>query len=144
MAATVRDDEYRALAEFRHRIRRFLNFSEDRARALGLEPRQHQLLLAIRGLPADLEPTIGVLAERLQIVHHSAVELAHRSERRGLVTKRANPRDGRHVLLTITPRGRRVLEKLTALHRDELRAEAPALVHALSALLPKKRARRVA
>ena len=67
--ADISDTDYRALAEFRHHIRRFLRFSEDAARAAGLEPQQHQLLLAIRGLPQGTEPSIGELAERL----HSSI-----------------------------------------------------------------------
>ena len=67
--------EYQALAEFRYQIRCFLHFSEQLAREAGVEPQQHQLMLAVKGAPADVEPRIGYLAERLQIQHHSAVEL---------------------------------------------------------------------
>ena len=130
----VSDTEYRALAEARYRIRRFLNFSEANARAVGLEPQQHQLLLAIRGLPQDAQPTIGVLAERLQIHHNSAVELVNRSSARGLLQKRPGQRDRREVLLTITARGRRLLEKLAVRHRAELRSVAPTLLGAIAAL----------
>src|SRR5262245_38534659 len=77
-------EEYRALAEFRYLVRRFLAFSEAAARAAGLRPQQHQLLLAVKGLPAGMKPTIRVLAERLQLRHHSTVELADRMEEQGL------------------------------------------------------------
>src|SRR5487761_1614906 len=77
--------DYQALADFRYGIRRFLNFSEQAARAAGIEPQQHQALLAIKGLPAARNATIGALAERLQIQHHSAVELADRLEARALL-----------------------------------------------------------
>ena len=72
--------DYRGLADFRFEIRRFLNFSERLAHAAGVEPQQHQALLAIKGLPPHRVATIGVLAERLLIQHHSAVELANRLE----------------------------------------------------------------
>jgi DNA-binding MarR family transcriptional regulator len=130
----VTTSEYRALAEMRHQLRRFLVFSEGAARKAGLEPQQHQLLLALRGLPADEPPTIGRLAARLQIQHHSAVELVARSTERGLVTKRRGAHDRREVHLAITPRGRRVLERLAVVHRALLRRAAPALAQALSAL----------
>jgi hypothetical protein len=54
---------YKAMAELRYQIRRFLRFSENAARQVGIEPQQHQLLLAVRGLPDNVKPTIGVLAE---------------------------------------------------------------------------------
>jgi DNA-binding MarR family transcriptional regulator len=131
MDSTIRAADYRALAEVRYHIRRFLNFSEARARAVGLEPQQHQLLLAIHGLPVGELATIGRIAERLQLHHNSAVELANRSVARGLVTKRASLRDRREVLLKLTARGKRLLEKLAVAHRSELRAVAPALAAAL-------------
>jgi len=131
----VTDTEYRALAEVRYRIRRFINFSEASARSVGLDPQQHQLLLAIRGLPAEASPTVGRIAERLQIQHHSAVELVNRSVEKGLVRKKAGHRDRREVLLEVTARGRRLLEKLAVAHRTELRSVAPALSGALSALV---------
>jgi DNA-binding MarR family transcriptional regulator len=134
LSTPVSNTEYRALAEARYRIRRFLNFSEASARAVGLEPQQHQLLLAIRGLPKDAEPTVGVLAERLQIQHNSAVELVNRSSNRGLLQKRPGQRDRREVLLSITPRGRRLLEKLAVRHRAELQSVAPTLLSAIAAL----------
>jgi DNA-binding MarR family transcriptional regulator len=70
--------DYQALAEFRYLLRRFLHFSEQEARAAGLEPQQHQMLLAIKGLPADKAASVGELAERLQLQHHSTVELINR------------------------------------------------------------------
>lgn len=127
--------EYAALADIRYRIRRFLIFSETNARASGLEPQQQQLLLAVRGLPADLVPTIGTLAERLQIQHHSAVELVNRCVDNGVVEKHSSERDRRQVIVLLTTRGKRLLEKVAVAHRSELRAAAPALVHALDALL---------
>ena len=127
--------EYRALAELRYQIRSFLAFSESRARAAGVEPRQHQLLLAIAGLPRDQTPTISVLAERLGIRHHSAVELASRAERARLVERERSEEDQRVVTLAVTKRGNQVLEKLSAEHRAELRRSAPALARVLRAIV---------
>src|SRR3989442_8012669 len=79
--------DYRALAEFRYQLRRFERFSERAARAVGLEPQQHQLLLAVKGMPAGVPATIGLLAERLQVQHHTAVELVDRMQARGLVRR---------------------------------------------------------
>ena len=136
MAARIRPGEYEALAEIRYRIRRFLVFSEASAREVGIEPQQHQLLLAIRGMPEGVSPTIGRVAERLQIQHNSTVELVNRSCEKGLVAKLASAGDRREVHLQITARGKRLLEKLAVSHRTELRKAAPALVDALMALLP--------
>src|SRR4051794_4954450 len=108
MPSSVSASDFRALAEIRYRLRCFLNFSEASAREVGLEPQQHQLLLAIRGLGKDVAPTIRCLAERLQIQHNSAVELVRRSVDNALVVRRASERDRREVLLEIAPKGRRL------------------------------------
>ena len=131
----IRDSDYIALAEIRYHIRSFLNFSEAAAREVGLEPKQHQLLLAVRGLPEGEAPTIGRIAERLQIHHNSAVELVRRSVENRLVVKRASPKDRRAVHLAVTRRGEQLLEKLSKSHVTELRAMAPALIEALGRLV---------
>jgi DNA-binding MarR family transcriptional regulator len=125
--------DYGALADFRYEIRRFLNFSEQAARAAGIEPHQHQALLAIKGLPAEQKATVGVLAERLQVQHHSAVELVNRLETKGLIRRMRGQADRREVLLHLTGRGERLLMNLTLPHRAELRSVGPALVQALRA-----------
>lgn len=126
---------YQALAEFRHQIRRFTAFSEKAARSAGVEPRQHQFLLAIKGLPKGLHPTIGVLAERMQLRHHTVVELADRLTARRLVARRKSERDAREILLVITPRGERLLRALTLAHHAELQTAGPELVRALSRVM---------
>jgi DNA-binding MarR family transcriptional regulator len=127
--------DYRSLAEFRHQIRRFLHFSEEAARRAGLEPTQHQLLLALKGLPRDVRPRIGEMAERLQIQHHSAVELVNRLEAGGFVRRRRAREDRREVLVQLTPQGEKILRQLSLHHRAELRSQGPALLSALQRLL---------
>jgi len=135
MASTnLSQAEYRALAAFRHELRRFLRFSEEAARAVGLEPRQHQLLLAVRGMPAGTAATVGALAERLQLRHHSTVELIDRSQARGLVRRSAPGGDRRRVFVVLTAAGARVLRRLSLAHRTELRTVATRLAAALAAL----------
>ena len=97
--------DYTSLAELRYQIRCFLSFSEQAARAAGLEPRQHQLMLSLKGLPPGARPTIGEVAERLQIQHHSAVELVDRLVERGAVRREHTRADRREVLLRLTRRG---------------------------------------
>jgi DNA-binding MarR family transcriptional regulator len=128
----LRDNDYKALAEFRYRIRCFLRFSEQAARAAGLEPQQHQLLLSIKGLPAAKKATIGVLAERMQLTHHSMVELVDRLEERGLVKRRREDEDRRQVVVQITPAGDEILADLSLHHFDELGSVGPALVEVLN------------
>jgi len=130
----VRDPEYIALAEFRYQIRRFLHFSEEAARRAGIHPKQHQLLLAIRGLPSGQEARIGKLAERLQLEPHSAVELINRAEHRGLVMRTGNHSDRRQVIVHLTSRGETLLKKLAHKHRAELQSAAPRLLKALRVL----------
>jgi DNA-binding MarR family transcriptional regulator len=131
-------DDYRALADFRYHIRRFLHFSEKAARASGLNPQHHQLLLALKGLPEDVTPTINVAADRLQIRHHSAVELTNRLTARGLLRKRQDATDRRRVLLEITARGEAVLRKLSLIHRAQLESVGQDLIRALQELLKKQ------
>jgi DNA-binding MarR family transcriptional regulator len=123
--------DYQALAEFRFQIRRFLRFSEQAVRAAGLELAQYQLMLAIKGIPEGVRPRIREVANRLQIQHHSAVELIDRLESRGYVRRERAQHDRREVLLALTPKGERVLAELAMHHRDELRSAAPDLVAAL-------------
>jgi DNA-binding MarR family transcriptional regulator len=123
--------DYSALANFRYEIRRFVNFSENAARAAGIEPQQHQALLALKGLPRGLPATVGVLAERLQIRHNSAVDLSHRLEAKGLLKRTRSRSDAREVLLHVTRRGERILERLSISHRHELSTAGIRLIEAL-------------
>jgi DNA-binding MarR family transcriptional regulator len=122
------------LAEFRHQLRTFLQFSETAAERAGLQPQQHQLLLQIAGAPAGLPATIGYAAERLLLRHHSVVELANRCEEAGLVRRRHDELDRRSVVLEVTPQGQRVLAALSIDHARELNELAPRLIQALAAL----------
>lgn len=132
--------DYRALAELRYRIRVFVSFSERAARAQGIEPKQHQLLLAVKGLPDGLPPSVRVLAERLQLRHHSVVELIDRLQARGLARRVHSASDRRVALVAITARGEKLLRTLSVVHQAELRSAGPALALALQALLPPQRA----
>ena len=135
MKRSANATEYQALAQFRFLIRRYLNNSEKAARSVGLEPQQYMGLLALRGLPSDQEPTIRSLAERLQIQHHSAVELVDRMERGGLFRRERSSRDRRQVHVLVTPRGEKLLSRLVRHRIAELRVSAPELTRALQAAL---------
>jgi DNA-binding MarR family transcriptional regulator len=131
--------QYRALGELRYQIRSFLNFSEAAARAAGVEPQQHQLLLVLKALRPPERPTIRAIAQRLQIQHNSAVELVKRSVERGLVERRIAKEDRREASLHIKAAGERVLRRLSVAHRSELRSAAPALLKALNALVGREK-----
>jgi DNA-binding MarR family transcriptional regulator len=131
--------DYRALADFRYQIRKFLHFSEEAARAEGLEPQQHQMLLAIKALDDTSGPTVGQLAEHLFIRHHSAVGLIDRLEERQLVKRvRASDGDRRQVSVQVTREGEDKLRRLASVHRAELLTSDPGLVKALQSLLEGK------
>jgi DNA-binding MarR family transcriptional regulator len=130
----LRLSDYQALAEFRFQIRRFLHFSEQAVQAAGLERGQYQLMLAIKGIPTGVRPRIRELATRLQIQHHSAVELINRLEARGYVRRERAQDDRREVLLALTTKGERILAELALHHHEELCTAAPVLVAALSPL----------
>jgi DNA-binding MarR family transcriptional regulator len=165
---TLAKADYQSLAELRYQIRRFLHFSQQAALQVRMEPRQHQFLLALKGLPESVRPSVGALAERLQIRPHSAVELANRLAKRGLLqrhrdgvernskntnkktktkpktkTKTKTKKDRREVLLTVTEKGERVLRELSLHHRAELRTAGPALIAALQAVLKTGNRRRI-
>lgn len=123
--------DYESIAELRYQIRRYLRFSEEASRAAGLEPRQYQLMLALKGLPRGTRPRIGELAERLQIRHHSAVELVNRLMAGGYIRRYQEGSDRREVLVALTSKGEQQLRKLFLHHRSELRLRGPALIAAL-------------
>lgn len=134
---------YRALAEFRYEVRRFQNLSEQAARAAGIEPQQYQALLAVKGLPASCNATVGVLAERLQIQHHSAVELVDRLETHGLLKRARIRSDRRKVLLRLTGRGEEILRQVALPHRAELRSSGLTILRALQTVMAHAGARGV-
>ena len=142
MAEKITDGEYRGLAELRYRIRRFLQEGDTTAVQAGLEPQQYLLLLAIRGLPEGQEATIRTVAERLALRHHSTVELIDRMEARGYVRRTRGREDRRQVLVSLQPRGEKLLEQVVEQRITELRANGRALVEAIDALLERKRAGR--
>jgi len=137
MAGEIITSEYRALAELRYRIRHFLHEGDAVALAAGLEPQQYLLLLTIRGLPEGQEATIQTLAERLALKHHSAVELIDRLEMRGYVRRTRGREDRRRVLVSLLPRGERLLEQVARHRINELRSNGHALVRAIDQLLEK-------
>ena len=142
MQQTLALSDYQALAELRYQIRRFIHFSEQSARKMDLEPQQHQLMLALKGLPPGLNPTVKTLAERMQIQHHSTVELVNRLSRAGLVRRSRTGEDRRQVMLTLTPKAEKMLSELSMGHQSELRTQGPALVAALERVMrPTKSAR---
>jgi DNA-binding MarR family transcriptional regulator len=128
------DREYRSLAQFRHALRVFQRFSEEAARAEGLTPSQHQLLLAVRGWDGGAGPSTSDLADALQLKLHSVVELAQRAEAAGLVERSVDPVDGRRQLVALTPLGSEKLASLSLLHRDELRRFRAEMVDVLREL----------
>ena len=114
--------QYRALADFRYELRRFLRYSEEVTRRHGVTPLQYQMLLQVKGFPRGEEATVGGLAERLQSKHHGAVALVSRCEDAGLVTRRSGDEDRRSVVVELTQKGERLVERLARLHRNELLA----------------------
>jgi DNA-binding MarR family transcriptional regulator len=135
MSKEITSAEYQALAELRYRIRKFVREGDAVARSAGLEPQQYLLLLALRGLPTGVEATIRTLADRLALKHHSTVELIDRLEMHGYVRRSRSRDDRRRVLVTLLPRGEKLLEQVARDRISELRASGAALVKAIGALL---------
>ena len=127
--------EYMALAQFRYQLRRFLRHMEERAREMGHHPQQYQILLAIKGLPRGQSPTIGAIAERMQLNHNSIVELIDRCEKRNLLRRARSGDDRRQVTLTLTPEGEQLLRAQANAARQELQTIGPILVDAIGKLV---------
>jgi DNA-binding MarR family transcriptional regulator len=121
IAEPLTKQDFEALARFRFGIRRYLRFSEETVRRHGVTPQQYQLLLAIKGFPGRDWAVVRELADRLQLRHHSVVELVNRAQAQGLVYRAADPDDARAVRVVLTDQGEHLLGRLSALHRDELR-----------------------
>jgi DNA-binding MarR family transcriptional regulator len=130
----VTKTEYETLADLRYSLRQFLHFSEEAAHNEGVTPQHHQALLAIKGFPEKRNITIGELAERLQVRHHSAVGLVDRLVLKNYVTRKRHPDDRRQVSLALTERGDHVLEKLSTAHKEQLRRVGPRIESLLKRL----------
>ena len=130
--------DYRALAEFRYELRRYLALSDQAARFAGLHPGQYRFLLILKGLPDGIEPTIGNLAERLGLRHHSTVELVDRLEKRGFIYRERNERHRSFVFVRIAPKGESILRKIVASRKVDLKEAGPVLVKALNTLIKNK------
>jgi len=135
MAKELTTAEYQALAELRYRIRKFLREGDMVATETGLEPQQYLLLLMIRGIPNGQEATVSSLAERVVLKHHSVVELIDRMEAHGYVRRSRSREDRRTVLVSLLPRGEKLLEQVAQHRVGELRASGAALANAIAALL---------
>jgi DNA-binding MarR family transcriptional regulator len=131
----ISPSEYQAMAELRYRIRLFLREGDVAARTAGLEPQQYLMLLAIRGMPDGSAAKIQSLADSLLLRHHSAVELVDRLEKNGYVRRTRGSEDRRQVLVSLLPKGQRVLERVVQQRISELRAGGRQLVRAIDAVL---------
>jgi DNA-binding MarR family transcriptional regulator len=120
-------DDFEHLLAFRTSLRRFQRWSEDQAKVAGLTHVQHQLLVAVKGHPGGLPPTVRDLAGYLLLRHHSTVELVDRAEAAGLVRRVADTRDARLVRVRLTPKADRILTDLTPAHLVELHSLAAVL-----------------
>jgi len=130
-ARSLTGPEYLALGEFRYQLRRFMRHMEEETRKMGANPQQYQLVLAVKGLPQDIVPTISRMAERMQLNHNSMVELVDRCEEQNLLRRTRLGADRRRVTLSIAPAGEALLRKLGVAARQELSEMGPALMDAI-------------
>lgn len=131
--AELTQRDYASLLEFRTALRRFERWSEQQAKAVGLTPAQHQLLLAIKGHPDERGPTVGEVADYLTVRHHSAVGLIDRAVQAGLVVRVRDAADSRAVRLTLSELGAHRISALSELHLAEIGRLAPILEHLVAA-----------
>jgi DNA-binding MarR family transcriptional regulator len=126
--------QYETLAAFRYALRRFMRFSEEAAQAAGVTAQQYQALLAIKGFPARDNVTVGELAERLQLRHHSAVGLIDRLVVEKLVVRVPSTKDHRQVLIQVTSRGGKIAERIASVHHEQLKRIGPEIRQLLEQL----------
>lgn len=122
-----REPDYARLLAFRVALRRFSRWTEDQARAVGVTPAQHQLMLCVRGYEDPRGPTVGDVADCLLLRHHSVVELINRAAAAGLVLRRQDEQDARSMRVHLTAKGARRLRQLSDAHQDEVRRLAELL-----------------
>jgi DNA-binding MarR family transcriptional regulator len=128
-------DDYEALASFRYAMRKFLSFSRQAlAEKAQLTPEQYEALLAVKAFSSAAGVTISDLSERMQVKHHTAVGVVDKLETLSLLEREPGVRDRRQVFLKLTPEGSRVLAKLAAFHREDLRMRSAELIQALTRL----------
>jgi DNA-binding MarR family transcriptional regulator len=132
--------QFRQLSEMRYQLRKFLHFSQDAADRAAIRPQQHQLLLAVHGMPPDEEPSIANVAHRLLLKHNSAVELVDRTIELGFLRRTHDQIDHRRILLRLTPEGEQLLHSLTEHHLRELEEAGPRLIEALRNVISGERA----
>lgn len=138
-AKSLSEIEFMALAEFRYQIRKYLRHMEEKARKMGHNPQQYQLLLAVKGLPKATTPTISAMAERMQLNHNSMVELVDRCEKRALLRRTRSGPDHRQVTLEITPDGEALMRRYASAARHEFDTTGPSLAKSIHRLLHDKR-----
>jgi DNA-binding MarR family transcriptional regulator len=135
MASRLKADDYDALASFRYAMRKFLSYSKQvLASEADLTPEQYEALLALKAFSGSTGLTISQLSERLQVKHHTAVSLVNRLVVARLVLRKTGVEDRRQVFVKLTASGQRLLEKVAALHREEIRARSPEMIEALQRL----------
>jgi DNA-binding MarR family transcriptional regulator len=124
--------DFENLLAFRVALRRFQRWSEDQAGAVGLTHVQHQLLVAIKGHPGSVPPSVGQIADYLLLQSHSAVGLVDRAQTAGFVRRCPDPNDARVVRVELTEAGDRLVTELTV----AALAEMHKLAASLNALAP--------
>src|SRR5437588_2464844 len=128
-------DDYDALTEFRYLLRKFLRFSKDFLRTTaGVNPEQYEALLAVKAFAAPVGLTISELSERLQVKHHSAVNIVDRLVERKLITREAGETDRRRRHVQLTAKGEKLIEELAPVHRKEIRMRSAEMIKALERL----------
>lgn len=135
MIQSLTHDDYDALASFRYGMRKFLSFSKQiLAQKADLTPEQYEALLAVKAFSPANGVTISDLSERMQVKHHTAVGVVDKLEALLLLERQPGVRDRRQVFLTLTAEGDRVLAKVAAIHREDLRVRSSELIEALERL----------
>lgn len=112
--------DYEALLHLRSAMRRYIRFVDEGARAVGITPQQHQLLLAVKGQTRRDWATVSEIAEELQLKHNSTVGLANRCLTAGLIRKETSASDHRVVRIFLTPQGESLLEALSLRNVEQL------------------------
>ena len=101
------------IAEARYAIRRVFRIVDEQAKAVGLEPLEHQALLQVYGSPEQMLH-VNSLARRLDVAPAFASRMVRRLESKQYVSRRPSTTDRRVIEVHMEDPGREVIHAIDA------------------------------
>lgn len=118
----------------------FLRVRRQFAKVAGLSNNQYELLLALKTCESK-RPNLALMAERLLLNHHVVTTITRYLSDQQLLQVERSRSDRRSLMLSLTPKGERLLKDIVRRSVAVLATEGPSLVKALEGILPENRPR---